>query len=189
MKKNRIWNLISSVLIGMVVALAVLLVASRLPIPGNYKVLVVLSGSMEPAIHTGAVVVVKPASEYNIGDIITFGESGKNKTPVTHRINNISLLDGQPVFTTKGDANSDPDSAQIGLNDIQGKVMFSIPFLGYVLEFIRKPLGFAIVVILPALAVIGDELLKIYRELKPKKDGKSLNQRIADNDENSKKVT
>ena len=152
-----------------VVALAVLLVASKLPIPGNYKVLVVLSGSMEPAIHTGSVVAVKPAAEYNIGDVITFGESDKDSTPVTHRISDISLQDGKPVFTTKGDANNDIDGEPVQLADIQGKVLFSIPFLGYVLEFVRTPLGFTMVVILPAIAVIVDEAVKIYRELKTKK--------------------
>lgn len=169
MQKNKVWNLISTVLVTLVVLLAVLLVASKLPIAGNYKVLVVLSGSMEPAIHTGSVVAVKPAAEYNIGDVITFGDSDKNSTPVTHRINGISLQDGQPVFTTKGDANDDADSTAIQLDDIQGKVLFSIPFLGYVLEFVRRPLGFTAVVILPAIAIIIDELIKISRELKAKK--------------------
>lgn len=166
----KIANIFYNIIIGAVVLLALLLVIAKLPIPGNYKVLTVLSGSMEPAIHTGAVVVVKPANEYNIGDVITFGETGKDKTPVTHRIKNIYVKDGKPVFITKGDANNTADSREVGKEEIQGKVMFNVPFLGYILEFVKTPLGFGIVVILPALAIIADEFRKIWKEIKIKKN-------------------
>ena len=56
-----------------------------LPIPGNYQLLTVLSGSMEPAIHTGSVVFVKPVNEYKVNDIITFGEISKTKVPKSNR--------------------------------------------------------------------------------------------------------
>jgi len=170
----KIANIFYNVIIGLVIALAVLLVVSKLPIPGNYKVLTVLSGSMEPAIHTGAVVVIKPSGEYNIGDVITFGETGKDKTPITHRINNIYVKDGKPVFVTKGDANNSTDMREIGKEEIQGKVLFSIPFLGYVLEFVKTPLGFGVVVILPAAAIIIDEAIKIFKEFKKKPESGAM---------------
>ena len=170
----KIANILSNIIIGLVIALAVLLAASKLPIPGNYKVLTVLSGSMEPAIHTGAVVVIKPVGVYNIGDAITFGESGKNKTPVTHRISNIYVKEGKPMFITKGDANNAADSREITKEEIIGKVAFNIPFLGFVLEFVKKPIGFAVVVILPAAAIIIDELRKIFKELKKKPTDEQL---------------
>ena len=67
-------------IIGALVAFAALaLIVSALPIPGNYQFLVVRSGSMEPAIKQGAVVVVKPSNAYQIGDIITF--RGTFRTP------------------------------------------------------------------------------------------------------------
>ncbi len=163
---NGFWNFISGLLVGALVALALILTASKLPIPGNYRIMTVLSGSMEPAIHTGAVIAIKPTSEYRVGDIITFGNAGDKTTPVTHRLVDIQSGGGTESYTTKGDANPDPDTRQIGRGEILGKVLFSIPYLGYVLEFLRKPIGFFLVIILPAAVMIIDEIVKIYRETK-----------------------
>jgi len=173
MENKKVLNFISNALIGLVVLLALLLAVSKLPIPGNYKVLTVLSGSMEPTIHTGAVVVIKPAGNYAIGDIVTFGETGKNKIPVTHRVKEIQVIEGKEAYITKGDANNDADSRQIAKDEIIGKVAFNIPFLGYILEFVKTPLGFSLVVILPAIVIIGDELFKIYKEFKKKSGSKA----------------
>jgi signal peptidase len=74
------------IIVGLFCLIAVLLIISVLPITGNFKVLTVLSGSMEPNIHTGSVVVVKPTKDYKIGDVITFGPYTKTQTPTTHRI-------------------------------------------------------------------------------------------------------
>ncbi|MCD5396329.1 MAG: signal peptidase I [Candidatus Pacebacteria bacterium] len=87
------------------------LVVSLLPLPGNYKILVVQSGSMEPSIKTGSVVVVKPASDYKVGDVITFGPFSKTKPPTAHRIYQIKEKNGQIVYITKGDANNSPDQS------------------------------------------------------------------------------
>ena len=165
MDRNKILNLISGTLVALVVLLVALLIFSKLPIPGNFKVLTVLSGSMEPAIHTGAVVIVNPASEYVVGDIITFGETGKTGIPVTHRIKEEKLAEGKTIYTTKGDANDSADARSVANEEIQGKVLFSLPYLGYVLEFIKKPVGFTVIVVLPAVLIIIDETRKIIKEL------------------------
>lgn len=148
----------------LLVALAVLLVVARLPIPGNYKVFTVLSGSMDPAMKMGAVAVVKPMNDYNVGDIITFGEISKTKTPTTHRIYDIKLIDGAPFYITKGDANAAPDGREIAKSEVQGKVLFSIPYLGYALNFVRQPLGFLLIIVLPASLIVLSELVKIWRQ-------------------------
>ncbi len=69
------------------------------------------------------------------------------------------------MFTTKGDANNAPDQALTHLADIHGKVLFTIPYLGYVLAFAKTKLGFALLVGVPALAIILEELGKIIREI------------------------
>ena len=166
MNKELAWRAISNVLVGIIIALALFLAASKLPIPGNYKILTVLSGSMEPAVKTGAVVVVKPAPEYKIGDIITFTNTGDARMPVTHRIVAIDNSNGEQSFITKGDANEEADSRKVALNDIIGKLLFSIPFLGYVLEFLKQPQGFLLVIVLPAAAIIIDESVKIVKQLR-----------------------
>ena len=160
------------IFIGFIAAIAVLLIVSALPITGNYKVMTVLSGSMEPTIKTGAVVVVKPEKEYKIGDIITFRAYGKNKTPVTHRIYDIKVNAGTPIYITKGDANNAPDEREVRKREIIGKMLFSIPYVGYAVEAAKKPVGFAFIICVPAAIIIGDEVRKIIAEVKKIKSKK-----------------
>jgi signal peptidase len=143
-------------------AVAIFLVASLLPIPGNYKVKVVLSGSMEPTIKTGGIIVARPASEYHVGDIITFGKDTKTEVPITHRI--VSEKDG--AFITRGDANDIADTHLVQRRDIIGKVFFSIPYVGYAVDAAKTPTGFVLLIIIPALVIILDELRKIVREFR-----------------------
>jgi hypothetical protein len=51
-----------------------------------------------------------------------------------------------------------------------GKVLFDVPFAGYAINFARKPIGFAIIIIIPALVIIGDEVKKIISEIKKKSE-------------------
>lgn len=167
---KKVLKIIYSLFVSFIVLVAVLLIVSVLPITGNFKVLTVISGSMEPIIKTGSVVVVKPVSDYKIGDVITFGPMSKTKAPTTHRINDIKVVDSQPVYITKGDANNAPDARQITKADIIGKVLFSVPLVGYAVDFAKKPMGFALIIIVPAALIIVDEIKKIINEIKKKKN-------------------
>ena len=153
-----------------VVAIGLLILATLMPIPGNFKVKIVRSGSMEPAIKTGGIVVIHPAVSYGVGDVVTFGKDTKTQIPTTHRI----IKDDGGVFTTMGDANDAPDPSTIRTGDIGGKVVFSVPYLGYILDFAKKPLGFALIVGIPAILVIFDELAKIWKEIQKIRRKKTL---------------
>jgi len=166
---KKILKIVYGIFLAILVALVLLLMASMLSIPGGIKALTVLSGSMEPAIHTGSVVVIMPANDYKVGDIITFGEISKTKTPTTHRIKDIKIVDGNPVYITKGDANNSEDNAEVLVTSVKGKVLFSVPYLGYVLNFMRQPIGFALVIIVPATLIIWEEIKKIIGEIKKSK--------------------
>lgn len=161
---------IKKIINGMISALAILIVLfvaiSLFPVTGNYKILVVKSGSMEPAIHTGSVAVTRPESEYRAGDVITFKNKGDAKNSVTHRIVKIEDIGGSLVFTTKGDANNADDTGKVPKSEVIGKVLFSVPYFGYAVDFAKKPLGFALLVIVPAGLIILEEILNIIRELK-----------------------
>jgi signal peptidase len=165
----KFFKVIYYVVIAFIVAVALLLIVSILPITGNYKIMTVISGSMEPSIKMGSVVMVKPVADYKIGDVITFGPYSKTKAPTTHRIQDIKIVDSQPVYITKGDVNNAPDAREIKKSDIVGKVLFDVPYLGYAVDFAKKPLGFALLIIIPALVIIGDEVKKIINEVKSKK--------------------
>ncbi len=143
--------------------IALLFVISIFPITGNIKFLIVQSGSMEPKVNMGGIVMVKPADNYEIGDIISF-QSGKEI--VTHRIEEIRVIKGKPFYTTKGDANNAPDRKEISKSEVMGKVLFDLPYLGYVIDFIKKPLGFILIIMIPVLFIIIDEIKKIRLEVK-----------------------
>jgi signal peptidase I len=150
--------------------IALLLIFSIFPISGNIKVLTVLSGSMEPAIHTGSVVVVRPAAHYVAGDIVTFGPNTKTQIPTTHRIVETRVQEGQMVFKTRGDANNGEDMKEILASDIVGKVYLSVPYAGYVVDLVRKPIGLILIIILPSAFIIYDEVKKIIKEIKKMKN-------------------
>ena len=76
--------------------------------------MIVKSGSMEPAIKTGALVAVRPAAGYEAGDIITFRTSDNKKIDsTTHRVVEKQAEDGEISYITKGDANKAPDIRKI----------------------------------------------------------------------------
>jgi len=166
----KIFKVIYYVFLIGIAIIAVLLIVSVLPITGNIKFMTVLSGSMEPAVKMGSIVLVKPTDNYKIGDIITFGEVNKIKTPTTHRIYEMKVKGSQPVYITKGDANNAPDITEITKNDILGKVLFSVSYLGFAVDFAKKPLGFALIIIIPAAVIVFGEIKKIYGEVKKKKE-------------------
>jgi signal peptidase len=175
----KIFKVFYYLLITVISIVALLLLVSIFPIPGNFKVLTVLSGSMEPAIHRGSVVIVFPTNEYKIGEIITFGQISKTKTPTTHRIFDMKVDAGVPSYITKGDANNGPDQKIVTPKEIIGKVLFSVPFAGYVVTAARKPWGFIAIIIIPALIIIYDEIKKIIVELRKGKQQKASSQESA----------
>lgn len=163
---KKTFNIIYGIFIACIALVALLLIANKFHLPGGIKLYVVESGSMEPKIHTGSLVVDWPAKQYKIGDVITFGPDTKTQAPTTHRIYDIRLLVGQPHYITKGDANNAPDLGEITSQDIIGKEHLAIPFLGYVLSVAKQPFGFMVLVIIPATIIIYDELRKIMEEFK-----------------------
>ena len=152
----------------LIFAVVLLIIVSFLPITGNYKLLIVESGSMEPAIKTGSVVVVKPTESYRAGDIITFEDRGKDRT-TTHRIVDMEVISGQTQYITQGDANNAEDTSKVSESKVMGKVLTSIPYAGYLLAFAKEPLGFVLLVIVPCGIVILEEVGKIWKEVHPVK--------------------
>ena len=172
LNKKKFFSIISYVLFIPLVSLIILFVGSVLPISGNYQVMTVLSGSMEPAIKIGSLVVVKPMNDYRIGDIITFKTSSGVKIPTTHRIVEMEVIEGALLYTTQGDANNASDSKRVYENQVEGRVIISIKFLGFGVDFIKKPSGFFLMIILPAGIIIFVEGRKIFKELKNNKKKK-----------------
>ncbi len=165
-KTNFLLNILYKLFFAVVIAIVVLLIISKLDLPGNFQVLIVRSGSMEPSIKTGSIVVVKPSDEYNVGDVITFSSGGRNAIPTTHRIMEIKEENGQKVFVTKGDANDSIDLSEVKERHVIGRILFDIPYVGYAIATAQKPIGFIFLIAIPALLIIYDEIIKIFQEIK-----------------------
>jgi signal peptidase len=121
---------------------------------------------MAPALLSGDVVLDgPPKSTYHPGDIITFRHSDLTTDVVTHRITDLRST----VIHTKGDANRTADVWDIRPNQVQGIVVVKLPLLGYLLVFLRKPVGVT-------AAVVGVLALMLLWELalpKKKNEAKS----------------
>lgn len=105
----------------------------------GYSSFVIYGGSMEPAIHKGSVAVGKPvdADSLRVGDIIVFKAAATN-TLTTHRILDVDASGSGRAFTTKGDANASPDPQTLVMSGKGSKVVYSVPYAGYVFQYARK---------------------------------------------------
>ncbi len=153
--------------LGAGLVLVVFLGLVLLDVPGlDLDLLVVKSGSMEPAIRTGSLVLIDQTGSYEVGDIVTY-QRNNYTTPVTHRIIEKSDDDQEgSIYITKGDANETRDIEPVSKSMILGQVRFSVPFLGYVVGFARTWYGFVLLIIIPALVIGFDEIRKLRKEVK-----------------------
>lgn len=138
---KKICSVLSTVLVIVAVLLAVALVGVRVV---GYTPYTILSGSMEPTYHVGSLIYVKKVdtSTLEVGDPITFALS--EDTIATHRIVEVvpDEEDASVIrFRTKGDANETVDGALVHYKNVLGKPVFTIPYLGYVADYIQHPPG------------------------------------------------
>lgn len=113
----------------------------------------VVSDSMHPQINRYDVIIVVKAAESDLstGDVITFFDGDGHV--VTHRIAEISEIDGKTVYTTKGDANTTNDIDPVPYEKVIGKYSFKIPDGVHVFAAITSPWGIVLIIIL--FVIIG----------------------------------
>jgi len=163
-------SLFYSILIVILAAVAAITAFSVIPGPKGLRFFVVLSGSMEPKIHTASVVLVASQDKYKKDDVITFLANPKAKlkdanATVTHRVVNVKDDEGRRIYETKGDANNAPDRETVAQSSILGKVMFSIPYLGKLIAFTKTQTGFILFIVIPSTLIIYSELTSIKNEI------------------------
>jgi signal peptidase len=132
----------------------------------GWRTEIVLSGSMEPAIPTGSVVVSRPVAAEDVreGDIILFASVAGNSL-TTHRVFKVESSGGGPHFVTKGDANKGADINPVVPDQLLGIIVFSVPYLGYLIAFIRTPFGLVLCILVPVAVLIISELLNLLKSL------------------------
>ena len=147
--------------------------------PPKYNAYVVLTGSMIPEILPKDVVVTKKrdAKDLKAGDIITFISSDVRLSNiiVTHRIKNVyyDSTTKKYSFQTKGDNNNTEDFALAEENNIIGQVIFKIPKLGYVQELLASKGGIILIILVPCLAIISYDIVKLFKSIGKKAKKKS----------------
>lgn len=140
--------------------------------------LAVLSGSMEPTYHVGSLIYVKDADpeEVQVGEPITFKIS--DDTMVTHRV--VAIDTDARTFQTKGDANDNVDGGAVAYENLVGKPVFTIPYMGYLAVYANTTTGMIITVTIILVILIltflpdflmkgGDEEEKDEKEEAPEK--------------------
>jgi signal peptidase len=125
---------------------------------------VVVSGSMEPTLAPGDVVLVEetPNSEIQQGDVITFTQEA-DQQPITHRVVEVRETDGERAFVTKGDANEDRDSGVVRPSNVLGVVNHDIPLIGHVIMFGNSATGAFVLVGVPILLLLVSEAIAFAR--------------------------
>ncbi len=166
-KRWKILGVVKTIAFSLILILAVLSFLTIFPSRIPFKPFIVLSGSMKPTVSEGSIIFVKRGFE-NVkpGDIITFKRPDKVTENVTHRVVNEEDIESGVGYRTKGDANDDPDLWVVRKEAIWGKVLFSIPLLGYIINFSKTRLGVILLIVLPLMLIAFDEIRVISREIK-----------------------
>lgn len=148
------------------VAAAISLVA--VPRMMGWSTLVVLSGSMEPAMPVGGLSFVEPVEpdEVHAGMVAVFPRPDRPETLVSHRVVVVSDQLGEPTVWTKGDANKSPDQWAIPATAVRGEVRFTIPYLGHLSQRMETRQGFMSVLAVPALIIMLSEAFNIIANLR-----------------------
>ena len=170
MKKTWLKKLFlpGEIIFGLILALVIVVSVFPLILPfkNYYYSRTVLTGSMEPKIPQGSVVINQWADQKNlkVGDVITYQRSADKKIIyVTHRIIKIDKTGLLWRFETKGDANPAADFGLVTQAGIEGKVILMIPFIGYLIELFKTPMGFMLLVALPLLIFIVQQIRDVLR--------------------------
>lgn len=159
----------------------------------KFSLYTIISPSMHPNLRVYDVIVnerVDSPNQIEIGDIITFistSSISSNKT-ITHRVIDIIVNEeGKYEYKTKGDNNLSPDLANAEYANILGRVMFKIPQLGRIQFFLANQAGWLVAIVIPALIIIGKDIMKLTKLLKINKKAEGLNTKTKEEEEEEKK--
>jgi signal peptidase I len=156
------WSFARSAAAGMIVALVL---AAAVPVVLGGRSFSVMSGSMEPSIATGDLIVAMPIDpgDARSGDVVTFADPERKGRLLTHRVASATRRGDSYSFVTKGDANRTVERWSVADDGRIGRVAFRIPKLGYLTALARTPAARAALITLPALVLAGLALMAIWR--------------------------
>lgn len=137
----------------------------------GHRLYIVESGSMEPTIMMSSAIIIKeiPVDEIKNGDVITYA-SDDSSPRVTHRV--VRIVGERKAFITKGDQNNAEDMSPVRPEMVIGRVLFSVPILGYILKFLSSIPGIVFMVSMAAIAIVAPKLIR--KEPKRNREGGNI---------------
>jgi signal peptidase I len=145
-----------------------LLLAVVLPFGLGMRSLSVMSGSMEPAIGTGDVIVdewIRPG-DARVRDTVSFNDPTRGNIVLTHRIVSMRVRADRVDFVTRGDANTAVERWSAPSDGRIGRVVYRVPHAGFLMVFTRTPGGKLLFLVLPAFGWGAYEIYRIWRPSK-----------------------
>lgn len=147
-----------SVLLCAVVSTALAVVAIPMAIGGEWRT--VQTGSMEPLVSAGDVVLVVPDDAIGVGDVVAFTDPLRPDRDVLHRVTEV---DAQGMLVTKGDSNDVVDPWLVDPATVIGTQTMSVPAVGFVVTVVSSEVGIFLFLFLPALVLLLSEGRVWYR--------------------------
>ena len=143
---------------GVVVGLVALVCLPRL---AGVTPFTVLSGSMEPALGVGDVVLSRKSSPLDVrpGDVVTFEDPSRGGELVTHRVERMRRTGGEVTFVTRGDANDVSERWTVAADGTIGRATIRVPKVGYVLSWTSGRDGKLALIVVPATLLVLLELV------------------------------
>jgi signal peptidase I len=162
-------RLLAVALITLVIATLAIALASNVGPALGHDPVVVRSGSMAPAIPSGAVADVVPVSpgDLRVGDVIAL--NAPNGVLDARRITGVIHLPYGLFIQTKSDVNKDPDPELTPASAVTGRVDFSAPGLGYLLYMLTIPTGIVAIFGLVFTMLLAIWLLGEYGKVEKEK--------------------
>jgi signal peptidase len=164
---RRFLGLASNVtLVGAALVVVSALAASLAPRLLGYSSVIVYGGSMADSIPVGSIAVTEEVSaeDIGVGNVIVFHPptASPNPSPLMHRVVSVREENGQRLFQTKGDANATPDPWEIAIQGRGSRLVYAVPYVGYLVNFAGTPLGWALLLFLPATYLGFTTLRRIW---------------------------
>ena len=135
----------------------------KVPTIGGYAPLIVLTGSMEPVIKSGDLIIIKQidGSNVRVKDVIAFFDPDGNGTSIlTHRVEEVFEENGTLYFRTKGDANNTADRLPVPEDALVGIYVTRISGAGNVAMFMQTTAGLVVCVVVPLVLLIGWDFIR-----------------------------
>jgi len=132
----------------------------------DFRAYIIYGGSMGASLPNGSIGITRriEAESIRVGDVVALKKSSRS-LPVLHRVIAIDTSGGTRKFVTQGDANAEPDPDPVGLQGPGDKIIFSIPWLGYLVHFARSAAGRALLLIIPSSLLVGVVLWQTWKDV------------------------